>query len=276
MKKGQVYEGFVTSVEFPNKARVAIPEEDKVVTVKNAVQGQKVRFLINKIRKGKAEGKLLEVLEKSPVEVESICPHFGMCGGCTYQNLPYEEQLKMKEEQIHAMMDEAVNGEYIWEGVKPSPVTQEYRNKMEFSFGDEFKDGPLALGMHKRGSTYDVVNVSECQIVDADYRKILTATIKWASTTGQTYYHKMRHEGYFRHLLVRKAVKTGEILIDLVTSTQAEVSFDAWVEKLLGLELDGKIAGILHTKNDSLADVVRMKEQRCFTDRAISMRNFLG
>ena len=155
----------------------------------------------------------------------------------------------MKEEQIHAMMDEAVNGEYIWEGVKPSPVTQEYRNKMEFSFGDEFKDGPLALGMHKRGSTYDVVNVSQCQIVDGDFRKILTATLEWAWATGQTYYHKMRHEGYFRHLLVRKAVKTGEILIDLVTSTQAEVDFTVWIEKLLSLELDGKIAGILHTKN---------------------------
>ena len=257
MKKGQVYEGYVSSVDFPNKARVAIPEEDKIVTVKNAVKGQKVRFLVNKIRKGKAEGRLLEVLEKSSVEVESVCPHFGQCGGCTYQNLPYEEQLKMKEEQVHAMMDEAVNGEYIWEGVKPSPVTQEYRNKMEFSFGDEFKDGPLALGMHKRGSTYDVVNVSQCQIVDADYRKILTATLEWASATGQTYYHKMRHEGYFRHLLVRKAVKTGEILIDLVTSTQAEVDFAPWVEKLLALELEGKIAGILHTKNDSLADVVK-------------------
>ena len=257
MKKGQVYEGYVSSVDFPNKARVAIPEEDKIVTVKNAVKGQKVRFLVNKIRKGKAEGRLLEVLEKSSVEVESVCPHFGQCGGCTYQNLPYEEQLKMKEEQVHAMMDEAVNGEYIWEGVKPSPVTQEYRNKMEFSFGDEFKDGPLALGMHKRGSTYDVVNVSQCQIVDADYRKILTATQEWASATGQTYYHKMRHEGYFRHLLVRKAVKTGEILIDLVTSTQAEVDFAPWVEKLLALELEGKIAGILHTKNDSLADVVK-------------------
>jgi len=257
MKKGQVYEGYVSSVDFPNKARVAIPEEDKVVTVKNAVKGQKVRFLVNKIRKGKAEGRLLEVLEKSPVEVESVCPHFGQCGGCTYQNLPYEEQLKMKEEQVHAMMDEAVNGDYIWEGVKPSPVTQEYRNKMEFSFGDEYKDGPLALGMHKRGSTYDVVNVSQCQIVDSDYRKILTATLEWASTTGQTYYHKMRHEGYFRHLLVRKAVKTGEILIDLVTSTQAETDFAPWVESLLALELDGKIAGILHTKNDSLADVVK-------------------
>ena len=276
MKKGQVYEGVVTSVDFPNKARVAIPEEDKVVTVKNAVKDQKVRFLVNKIRKGKAEGRLLEVLEKSPVEVESSCPHFGQCGGCTYQNLPYEEQLKMKEEQVHAMMDEAVNGDYIWEGVKPSPVTQEYRNKMEFSFGDEFKDGPLALGMHKRGSTYDVVNVSECQIVDGDYRKILTATLEWASGTGQTYYHKMRHEGYFRHLLVRKAVKTGEILIDLVTSTQAEVSFDAWVEKLLELELDGKIAGILHTKNDSLADVVKDEGTEILHGQSFFYEELLG
>lgn len=257
MKKGQVYEGIVELVDFPNKARVFLPEEDRYVVVKNTVKGQKVRFQVNKIRKGNAEGRLLEVLEKSPLEVESACPHFGQCGGCTYQNLPYNEQIKMKEEQIHAMMDEAVNGEYIWEGVTSSPVKQEYRNKMEFSFGDEFKDGPLALGMHKRGSSYDIVNVPQCQIVDADYRKILVSTLEWASTTGLPHYHKMKHEGYFRHLLVRKAVKTGEILIDLVTSTQAEVDFGAWVEKLLGLKLDGKIAGILHTKNDSLADVVK-------------------
>ena len=257
MKKGQVYEGIVKSVDFPNKAKVFVPEEEKCVIVKNTVPGQKVRFLVNKIRKGKAEGRLLEVLEKSELEVEAVCPHFGECGGCTYQNLPYEEQLKMKEEQVHAMMDEAVNSEYIWEGVKPSPVKQEYRNKMEFSFGDEFKDGPLALGMHKRGSTYDIVNVPQCQIVDEDYRKILVATLEWAQTTGLSHYHKMRHEGYFRHLLVRKAVKTGEILIDLVTSTQGEADFSTWTDKLLTLELDGKIAGILHTKNDSLADVVK-------------------
>ena len=99
MKKGQVYEGFVTSVDFPNKARVAIPEEDKNVIVKNTVPGQKVRFLVNKIRKGKAEGRLLEVLEKSPLELEERgCVHFSECGGCTYQTLPYGEQLKMKAE----------------------------------------------------------------------------------------------------------------------------------------------------------------------------------
>lgn len=257
MKKGQILEGKIEKVNFPNKGIAVVDGEEKTVVVKNAVEGQKVSFAVNKMRKGKAEGRLLEVVEKSPVEIESPCPHFGMCGGCTYQNLPYEEQLKMKERQIKEMMDEAVNGDYIWEGVKPSPVQMAYRNKMEFSFGDEYKDGPLALGMHKRGSFHDIVNVSECQIVDADYRKILTAVLTFAQNTGLPYYHRMRHTGFYRHLLVRKAVKTGEILIDIVTSTGYELDKKGLVDAILALELEGTIAGILHTKNDSLADVVK-------------------
>ena len=227
--------------------------------VKNTVPGQKIRFSVNKIRKGKAEGRLLELLKPSEKEIPSVCPHFGQCGGCTYQNLPYEEQLAMKESQIKKMMDEAVNGKYVWEGVKPSPVKQAYRNKMEFSFGDEYKDGPIALGMHKRGSFHDIVNVTDCQIVDEDYRKILDCTLEAARESGLLYYHRMRHTGYFRHLLVRKAVKTEEILVDLVTTTEtdAQAFLDTWVKKLLELELDGKMAGILHTKNDSVADVVK-------------------
>ena len=73
-----------------------------------------------------------------------------------YQTMPYEEQVKMKEGQIRRIMDEAVQGEYVFEGVKSSPKEFGYRNKMEFSFGDEYKDGPLSLGLHKKGSTYDV------------------------------------------------------------------------------------------------------------------------
>lgn len=257
MKKGQILEGKIEKVNFPNKGIAVVEGEEKTVVVKNTVEGQKVFFAVNKMRKGKAEGRLLEVVEKSPLEIESPCPHFGMCGGCTYQNLPYEEQLKMKERQIKEMMDEAVNSDYIWEGVKPSPVQQAYRNKMEFSFGDEYKDGPLALGMHKRGSFHDIVNVPECQIVDADYRKILTAVLTFAQGTGLPYYHRMRHTGFYRHLLVRKAVKTGEILIDIVTSTEAELDKKGLVDAILALELEGTIAGILHTKNDSLADVVK-------------------
>lgn len=259
MKKGQVWEGIVKEVDFPNKGKVFLPEEDRTVIVKNTVPGQKIRFSVNKIRKGKAEGRLLEVLKPSEKEIPSVCPHFGQCGGCTYQNLPYEEQLAMKESQIKKMMDEAVNGKYVWEGVKPSPVKQAYRNKMEFSFGDEYKDGPIALGMHKRGSFHDIVNVTDCQIVDEDYRKILDCTLEAARESGLLYYHRMRHTGYFRHLLVRKAVKTEEILVDLVTTTEtdAQAFLDTWVKKLLELELDGKMADILHTKNDSVADVVK-------------------
>ena len=259
MKKGQVWEGIVKEVDFPNKGKVFLPEEDRTVIVKNTVPGQKIRFSVNKIRKGKAEGRLLEVLKPSEKEIPSVCPHFGQCGGCTYQNLPYEEQLAMKESQIKKMMDEAVNGKYVWEGVKPSPVKQAYRNKMEFSFGDEYKDGPIALGMHKRGSFHDIVNVTDCQIVDEYYRKILDCTLEAARESGLLYYHRMRHTGYFRHLLVRKAVKTEEILVDLVTTTEtdAQAFLDTWVKKLLELELDGKMAGILHTKNDSVADVVK-------------------
>lgn len=259
MKKGQVWEGIVKEVDFPNKGKVFLPEEDRTVIVKNTVPGQKIRFSVNKIRKGKTEGRLLEVMKPSEKEIPSVCPHFGQCGGCTYQNLPYEEQLAMKESQIKKMMDEAVNGKYVWEGVKPSPVKQAYRNKMEFSFGDEYKDGPIALGMHKRGSFHDIVNVTDCQIVDEDYRKILDCTLEAARESGLLYYHRMRHTGYFRHLLVRKAVKTEEILVDLVTTTEtdAQAFLDTWVKKLLELELDGKMAGILHTKNDSVADVVK-------------------
>ncbi len=254
MKKGQIYEGIVEYVSFPNKGVLNI-EGEKVV-VKHAVAGQKISFSISKKRKGKCEGRLLEVLEKSPLEIESPCPHYGICGGCEFQTLPYEEQLKMKEAQVRALLDPVCEG-LPFEGIIPSPVHTEYRNKMEFSFGDAYKGGPLSLGMHKRGSFYDIVEVDQCQIVDEDFRAILTTTLEHFRESEVPFFQKMRHEGYLRHLLVRKAVKTQEILVDLVTSTQMEVDLQPWAEKLLALPLKGKFAGILHTKNDSLADVVQ-------------------
>ena len=111
---------------------------------------------------------------------------------------------------------------YEFIGIHGSPKKSEYRNKMEFSFGDEYKDGPLALGMHKRGSFYDLVTVTDCQIVDEDFRTILKATLDYFSKNNIPYFHRATHKGYLRHLLVRKATKTGEIIVDLVTSTQTE------------------------------------------------------
>ena len=265
MKKGQIAEGIVERVEFPNKGIAYTADGDRVI-VKNTIPGQKVSFAVNKVRKGKAEGRLLQVVEPSALEVDSACPHFGACGGCIYQTLPYEEQLKLKSGQVKKLMDDAIDGacEYEFLGIKPSPKQYEYRNKMEFSFGDEYKDGPLALGMHKRGSFYDIVTVTDCQIVDADFRTVLKATLKFFQEHGQKFYHRLSHEGYLRHLLVRKAAKTGEILIDLITTTQnpgssvtEEELLQAWADVLCGISLNGTIRGILHTRNDSVADVVK-------------------
>ena len=221
MKKGQVYEGIVERVDFPNKGIVKVGED--TVIVKNSLPGQKVKLSINKVRKGKAEGRLLEVTEKSPLEMGHPCSHFGLCGGCLYLSLPYEEQLAVKEGQVKKLLDGVLNRQmqpYVWEGIKGSPKEYEYRNKMEFSFGDEYMGGPLALGMHKRGSFYDIVSVEDCRIVDADYRLILQTVRDFFAGKEVTFFHRLRHEGYLRHLLVRKASGTGEILIALVTTSQ--------------------------------------------------------
>ncbi|MDD6571928.1 MAG: 23S rRNA (uracil(1939)-C(5))-methyltransferase RlmD [Thermoflexaceae bacterium] len=257
MKKGDIVQGYVERVEFPNKGIVRIVEEDRNVVVKNTIPGQKLEIQINKLRKGKAEGRVVSILENSPIETENACPHFGACGGCVYQSVDYKEQLKIKEAQIKGLLDSVIDYEYDFQGILESPVHNGYRNKMEYSFGDEIKDGPMALGMHKRGSFHDIITVDGCRIVDEDYNKILRCVLDFASATGLPFLHKMRHEGFFRHLLVRKAVKTKEILVDVVTTTQYSCDFKELVADLRKLELDGRIVGILHTDNDSLADIVQ-------------------
>lgn len=280
MKKGQIFEGIIERVDFPNKGLVKVEEEGKdarYVTVKNAVPGQKVRFIINKFKKGNAEGRLLEVLENSSLETRKpVCSIFPACGGCMYQTMPYEEQMKMKEGQIRRIMDEAVDGEYLFEGVKASPKEFAYRNKMEFSFGDEYKDGPLSLGLHKKGSTYDVLTASDCKLVHEDMNKILVCVLEYFKERKVSYYKKMQHVGYLRHLLLRRGDTTGEILVNLVTTTQEEYDLSELTEQLLQLPLEGKIVGILHILNDSLSDVVKSDETRVLYGQDFFYEKLLG
>ena len=303
MKKGEILEGIVTRVDYPGKGVVETPEG--ICIVKNVLPGQRVSLRVSKKRRGKAEGTLQEVLEKAPAERTAPCPHFGKCGGCMYLNLPFVEELELKCSQVQRLLEgamaqaaqlsgvpeEELEVSKWFEGIKPSPQEYEYRNKMEYTFGDEYKDGPLALGMHKRGGFYDIVTVDGCRITDPDFSLILRTTLRYFAETDFSeafqntqnaseetdssdytdhtaeeksgklpFYHRLRHTGYLRHLLVRKAAFTGEILVDLVTTTQLQPDLSGFAGKLVGLQerglLKGSFAGILHTKNDSLADVV--------------------
>ncbi|MDO4617613.1 MAG: 23S rRNA (uracil(1939)-C(5))-methyltransferase RlmD, partial [Lachnospiraceae bacterium] len=265
MKKGDIGEGLISKVSFPNKGLIIT--EDTRITVKNGMPGQRVRFQVNKKKKNKLEARLLEVLEKRPDEEAPYCSIFPSCGGCMYQTMPYEKQLDMKAEQIRELLDPVIaaagqidaegKAEYQFEGVIPSPSRFHYRNKMEYSFGDEYKDGPLALGLHKKGSTYDVLSACDCQIVHEDFNRIVKATLEYFQSQNLPFYHKMSHEGYLRHLLLRRSEANGTILAALVTTTQSDFDLNQWKNLLLSLKLEGELTGILHISNDSLADVVK-------------------
>ncbi len=260
MKKGQIYEGIIESVDFPNKGKVYPDGEDQYAVVKNGIPGQRIRFMVQKLKQGVAQGRLLEVLERSPLETrEPVCSQFPACGGCMYQTMSYEAQLEMKAGQVKRILDQALEhgGCYEFEGILGSPEEFGYRNKMEFSFGDAYKDGSLSLGLHKKGSTYDVLTVSDCRLVHRDMTAVLDCVLQYFRERGTSYYKKLQHEGYLRHLLLRRGTATGELLVNLVTTTQEEHDLQPLMERLLGLELEGKIAGILHIYNDSLSDVVR-------------------
>ncbi|MBQ6442684.1 MAG: class I SAM-dependent RNA methyltransferase [Lachnospiraceae bacterium] len=209
------------------------------------------------------------------------CPHFGSCGGCDCQDLTYEEQLTKKEREVMALLFDVVqNKDCLYEKAVESPLHQGYRNKMEFTFGNERKDGPLTLGLHRKKSFFDILPVTECNIVDADFRRILTATTDYFGARQIPFFHRKSHEGYLRHLLVRKGAHTGEILIDLVTTwngkrpqerygdkrdfpvdrcfvPEEDALLAGYVELLQSLPFDGTLCGILHTRNDSMADVIR-------------------
>ena len=257
MKRGDIVTGIVGDTTFPNHGKITV--EDRTIKVKGVLPGQKVSARIKRSSEGKAEGILVSVDEPSPIETATPrCPQFGICGSCTMQTVPYREQLALKESHIGKLLAPVIRNpeEVTWLPIAGSPSDWEYRNKMEFTFGDEYRDGPLTLGQHRKGSMYDLVCAEGCCLVDEDIRSIVRETIAYAKQAGLPFYHRMRHEGYLRHLLVRKASKTGEILVDIITTTQVQHDWSGFASRIASLTFRGQLKGVLHTVNDSAADTV--------------------
>ncbi len=285
MRKGDIVEGVIDHVDFPNKGYI-LTQEGPVI-VKNGIPGQTVRAMVNKKKHGRVEARLLERLQPSPLEtVQAVCGEFPDCGGCMYQTMDYGQQLQMKSRQVRQLLDEAMrqagqvredaSPDYEFEGITASPDQWEYRNKMEFSFGDDHLGGPLTLGLHKKGSTYDVLTTADCRLVHPDFTLILTAVLQYFTDHPMPFYKKMKHEGYLRHLLLRRSQTSGEILVHIVTTSQGQCDMEPLVEELLSLQTRGKIAGIMHIINDSLADVVRSDQTRILYGRDYFYETILG
>ena len=206
----------------------------------------------------------------------NICKHDEYCGGCIYQGVPYEEQLKIKEKQVIQLLKDKDAQVLKMDGIEGCPGAYRYRNKMEYTFGDLVKDGPMTLGMHKKGNYMSIITVDECQLVDQDFNRILSYTLNFAERREYKFYHKKSHRGLLRNLIVRKGVRTGQLLVNIVTSSQEDFDEDGFVSGLLALELDNEVVGVLRTFNDRLADAVVCDSLKTLWGRDYYMENLLG
>lgn len=210
--------------------------------------------------------------------VYNTCKHAEYCGGCAHQGVPYDEQLTSKKNEVRQLFEDAEIVPEKFDVIEGCAEEHRYayRNKMEYTFGDTTKGGPLCLGMHQLGKFMSVVTVDECQIVDDDFNRILRYTLDFALDRGYVKYHKRKHEGLLRNLVVRKGERTGEILVNIVTSTQGDFAEDEWTEGLKKLSLENTIVGIMHTFDDNVADAVKCEELKILYGRDYYMEKIFG
>ena len=274
MKKKDIIEFEVDKMEFGGTSVSLLGNRE--IHMKGGITGQKVKASVKKTRSGKADVKMLELLENSPLETETPCKHFNVCGGCSILSVPYEKQLEIKERQVMDLfLAQDIFG-FNFQGIQGSPQAKEYRNKMEYTFGDEMKDGPLTLGLHKKGKHIDILTVDGCFLVDNDFITILTSTVEYFNEKKVPYYRTMSHKGYLRNLVVRKGINTNELMVNIVTSSQEDFDMNDYKDMLLKLDLKAELVSILHTINDGLADAVNCDELRVLHGRDYIQEEILG
>lgn len=209
-------------------------------------------------------------------DFKELCPHREFCGGCIHQGTAYSEQLKEKEKEVlRLLQDKGVTPEKI-DPIEGCPSAFCYRNKMEYTFGDFVKDGEMTLGMHRKKNFMSIVTVDNCQLVDPDFNIILKAVLDFSVEKGYTFYHKRSHSGLLRNLIIRKGVKTGELLVNIVTTSEEGFDEAGFTEMLLSLTLTNKIVGVLRTYCDSLADAVVPDSLKTLYGRDYYMEKLLG
>jgi len=257
IKQGQEIEVIIEKLGFGGEGISRL--DDLVIFVKGALPGQKVKIVIQKKKKNHAQAKVIEILEKAKNEISPICEHFGICGGCKWQNLPYESQLKNKENQVKECLEHlgnfnfsATNNKIDFQPIMSSPDIFSYRNKVEFSFGYQnmrvevdkdgnrlyFDENP-SLGFHSPGKWEEIISVRNCNLIPEKVNKIFTKIKEWCLSQNKSVHNPKTHKGFWRHLLLRFNLK-GEILVNLIVHEEIENLFFSDLIELLKNESEMK------------------------------------
>ncbi|HET8743216.1 MAG TPA: 23S rRNA (uracil(1939)-C(5))-methyltransferase RlmD [Gaiella sp.] len=225
-----------------------------VVFVRGALPGDRVRARATKVKRGFAEATRTALLEPGEERVEAPCRHFGVCGGCRFQDYAYAAQVASKEAQVRDALTR-IGGftDPPVEAIVPAESQYRYRNKLEYSFstGDE----GLVLGFHRAGRWDEVIEVEECLLTTDLGNEIREAVKRWARAEGLEPYDQETGDGYLRHLVVREGRNTGQALVVLVTAPGERFDVDFLVETLTAFPA---VRSIHWAVNDRPAEVTNL------------------
>ena len=264
--KGTDIELQIEKLAFGGKAVAKV--DGFVVFLDHAVPGQMVKARITRKKRNYAEARVIETLSQSPDYRPPVCPHFGVCGGCQWQDISYEAQLFWKRTHVIECLGHIAGaGETEVAPIIASPEIVHYRNKMEFTFSDrrwllaeeldrEFtRESLFALGLHVRGLFDKVCNIDSCILQSDEASAILREVRQWAVKSGLPAYNIRTHQGFWRFLVVREAKRTGQKLVHLITSANPDAGRS--VDQLAN-HLRSKFPGIttlIHSINDKKSQV---------------------
>ena len=265
----------ITTLAAEGKAMGKV--DNQVVFVPMTVPGDVVDVQVRKHHRRFMEATVVRFVEKSPLRVEPFCEHFGVCGGCKWQSLPYEEQLNQKTKQVE---DQLVRiGHLDIPEVRPclgSERTREYRNKLEFTFADkrwltyeEIAEGgdiaaAPAVGFHIPGCFDKVLDIRKCHLQVDLSNRIRLAAKQFCIDNGYSFHNARAHEGLMRTMVIRTA-STGEVMVIVVFNENDTERINALMSHLRDMfpEITSLIYMINEKWNDSLGD----REPICFAGK---------
>ena len=263
VRKGEELELRVDSLAYGGSG--VTRHDGFVVFVRGGVPGDAVRARITKVKRGFAEGVVTEIVARSPARVPAPCRHFGVCGGCRFQDLAYDMQVSEKERQVRdALVRIGRFEEPPLEPIVPAASVFGYRNKLEYSFTTT-EDG-VDLGFHRAGRWDEVIGIDECLLTTDVGNAIRLAVRDWAREERLAAYDQETGQGYLRHLVVREGRNTGQALVVLVTAPGERFETGYLVDVLRRFP---EVRSIHWAINDTPAEQTNLPTRLLWGDEAI-------
>lgn len=263
VKRNEILELDILKTAFGGKGVARINEY--VIFVKNAVEGDRVRAKIRKRKKAYAEASILEIIKKSDLRIEPPCPYFNWCGGCTWQNVSYENQLKFKFQHVEENIKHLAGlNDVLVRPVQASGDIWAYRNKMEFSFSDrrwllpeelgvDEISNTFALGLHVPGTFDKILQIDACLLQNETANQILKFISDYVQENEIIPYGIKSHEGFLRFLVLRTSAYTNEIMVNIVTAYRDNKKLKPLAEQIV--KKFERVSSVVNVINDKKAQI---------------------